>query len=385
LLFSYGDIRKINYFIDQKEDEKERKIAKFHLDALIRFAESYNCRRVQLLNYFGEKYDEENCGMCDNCSIEQKDFTDVTVEAQKFLSCIKRTGEIFGTMHIIDVLRGSNSQKVIAKNHHLLSTYGIGKELSKEQWLNLSKQFIQKNLITKDIEFGSLKITGAGYEVLKGKRTVTGKLKADKPVFAAKPESNLKYNKELFENLRAKRKEIADSLHIPPYAIFPDRTLIEMAAFLPQNNKELLELHGVGRVKLNKYGSRFLKIILHYCRSKEIGRRYIDDSPLMQKRKYELVAEAYNSGVTVEKILTDFSMKFESLIRHLKKYIDEKGKVKPERLLAYIEADKSQQSKVFRLFEKSGTELLRPIYDAMNGTVSYRDLHILRFYYDCKK
>ncbi len=392
LLFGYGDIRKINYFIDQKEDEKERQIAKLHLDALIRFAESYNCRRIQLLNYFGEKYNKENCGMCDNCSVEQKDLTDVTVEAQKFLSCIKRTGELYGAMHIVDVLRGSKSQKVIDKNHHQLSTYGIGKDLSKQQWLTLAQQFIQKNLIIKDLEFGSLKITDAGYEVLKGLRTVSGKLQTEQPDFAEQPVSDLKFDKELFEMLRKKRKEIADSLGIPPYAIFPDKTLIEMATYLPQNGDELLGIHGIGRVKMNKYGYRFLKIIHSYCQQKGIEGRFVKhrrkrhrhDSSLMKKRKYELVAEAYNSGVPVEEILSEYKMKFERLIVHLRKYKNEKGNINPDKLLSYIEAGKSKQSKVLELFEKLGTEFLRPVFEAMNEEVSFKDLHILRFYFECK-
>ena len=149
LLFNYGDIRKINYFIDQKAD-KERRIAKLHLDALVNYAESYNCRRIPLLNYFGEAYNEHNCGMCDNCNSVVKDFVDITIEAQKFMSCIKRTGEIFGAGHVIDVLRGSQNKKILNRGHQNLSTFGIGKDLSKEQWSSISRQLLQKNLITKD-------------------------------------------------------------------------------------------------------------------------------------------------------------------------------------------------------------------------------------------
>jgi len=156
--------RKINYFIDQKED-KEKRIAKLHLDALVRYAETYECRRIPLLNYFGERYSQDSCSMCDNCNAEVPELIDVTVRAQQFLSCIKRTGEIFGAVHIVDVLRGSKSNKVMAKNHDSLSTYGIGADLSKEQWISLSRQFMQKNLIEKDLEFGSLKVTGKGSEV----------------------------------------------------------------------------------------------------------------------------------------------------------------------------------------------------------------------------
>ena len=388
LLFGYGDIRKINYFIDQKED-KERRIAKAHLDSLIRFAEDYFCRRIPLLNYFGEKYDKNNCGMCDNCNREVKDLTDITIEAQKFLSCIKRTGEYFGAMHIVDILLGSKNQKVIAKNHHLLSTYGIGADLSKKQWLNLSRQFIQKNLITKDLEFGSLKITAEGYEVLKGNKTITGKLEADVVKFIPKPEIDLDYDENLFELLKAKRKQLADRSNIPPYVVFPDKTLIEMAAYYPKSLSEMMKIHGVGRVKFSKFGDEFLTIIQRYCKQKNITTKF--DKPARgrrernrsgKKHKYQKIGEAYISGKPVDEIMTEFDLKIETLLRNLKKYNDRTHSVNPKRLLPFVETEKKYQSAVLKLFNRFGTEYLRPVYDAMNETVSYKDLHILRLYYE---
>ena len=131
LLFGYGDIQKIKYFMDQKE-EQERRVAQIHLNALISFAETELCRRIPLLNYFGEKYNASTCDMCDNCLAEEKELVDITVPAQMFFSCIIRTGNMFGANHIIDVLRGSQAQKILDFKHHQLSTYGIGKDYSKE-------------------------------------------------------------------------------------------------------------------------------------------------------------------------------------------------------------------------------------------------------------
>jgi ATP-dependent DNA helicase RecQ len=390
LLFGYGDIRKINYFIDQKED-KERRIAKAHLESLIRFAEDYRCRRIPLLNYFGEKYNKENCGMCDNCNREAKDLTDVTIEAQKFLSCIKRTGEFFGAMHIVDVLLGSKNQKVVAKNHHHLSTYGIGSDLSKKHWLNLSRQFIQKNLITKDMEFGSLKITDVGYEVLKGNRTVTGKLEADVVKFIPKPEMDLDYDENLFDLLKEKRKILADRSYIPPYVVFPDKTLIEMAAYYPQSENEMLKIHGVGRIKFNKFGVNFLILIKRYCKKKNItkkfdkpGRRRGERTHSKKPRKFQKIGDEYISGKSVTEIMDEFDLKIETLLRNLKKYNDETRIVDPKRLLPFVETEKKYQSAVLKLFGRFGTEYLKTVYDAMNETVSYKDLHILRLYYEWK-
>jgi len=384
LLFGYGDIRKINYFIEQKE-EKERRIAKMHLDALVRYAESYDCRRIPLLNYFGEKYSHENCGMCDNCSAEAKDLIDVTVRAQQFLSCIKRTGEIFGAVHITDVLRGSKTKRVIERNHNSLSTYGIGVDLSKEQWISLSRQFIQKNIIEKDPEFGSLRVTGKGYEVLKGKRNVMGKLEAEEVKFTARAETDLHYDKNLFEILRAKRKEIADKLGIPPYVIFPDKTLIEMAAYFPQTVNQLFKIHGVGKVKFERYGKKFLNIITDYCVKNGISsitkpgrQRNSRITKAGKTRRYIVVSEAYQSGRKVEDILNEFNFKLGTFLSHLGRYVKEGNKLNTDDLLPLLEIDSTQQKIVLNLFNELGTDLLRPVFDELDGKVSYNDLQIMR-------
>jgi len=384
LLFSYGDIRKINYFIDQKEDSKKR-IAKLHLDALVRYVETYECRRILLLTYFGERYSQDNCSMCDNCNADAEDLIDVTVKAQQFLSCIKRTGEIFGAVHITDVLRGSKSNKLMAKNHDSLSTYGIGADLSKEQWISLSRQFIQKNLIEKDLEFGSLKVTEKGSEVLKSKRNVTGKLEAEEIKITARTVTDIRYDKNLFEILRAKRKEIADNLGIPPYVIFPDKTLIEMAAYFPQTINELLTIHGVGKVKFDRYGEKFLIIITDYCRKNHISsitktRKQPDSrrTKVGKTRRYILVAEAYQSGRQVEDILNEFNFKPGTFLSHLNRYLREGNRVNTDGLLPLLEIDSRQRKIVLNMFDELGTDLLRPVYDELDGKVSYNDLQIIR-------
>jgi len=173
LMFSYADIHKVNYIISQKE-EREQRIARIHLNSILQFVESDMCRRKPLLDYFGEKYAGINCEMCDNCMDDKKNSVDITIPAQKFLSCVKRTGEIFGAGHIIDVLRGSKSKKIFKFGHQKVSTYGIGNDLSKKQWFQLSRQFIQKGLMLQDMEFGGLKLTPGAYEVFRGNETVFG-------------------------------------------------------------------------------------------------------------------------------------------------------------------------------------------------------------------
>lgn len=383
LLFGYGDINKINYFIDQKED-KERRIAKIHLNALIHYAESYNCRRIPLLNYFGEKYYEEKCGMCDNCEKEEKDLTDVTIEAQKFLSCIKRTGEIFGVMHIIEVLRGSKSQKVLNKNHHTLSTYGIGKDIEKEQWLSLCQQFIQKNLIQKDYEFGSLKITDLGIEVLKGNLKVKGKLVIEDFTYKVKETASIDFDKTLFELLKLKRKEIADKMHVPPYVIFPDKTLIEMATHLPKTEYALVGIHGIGDYKLKRYGLKFLEVIINYTGRKNIEKKIIvkrKNNTSANTKRYIEIGGLYNSCNSFEELESKLNLKRNTIISHITTFVREGNKINTNKLISLLKANKENQQKAIISFKENGADYLSSIYEELNQTVSYDDLHILRICY----
>ncbi|MCF8143522.1 MAG: DNA helicase RecQ [Deltaproteobacteria bacterium] len=267
LLFSYGDIQKVKHFIDQKPDHEQR-IANIHLNAFLGFIETEACRRIPLLDYFGEAYPIKNCGACDNCLTDEKDLTDITIAAQKFLSCVKRTGERFGAGHIIDVLRGSQAKRVLGLRHHQLSTYGIGTEHSKKEWYYLSRQFIQKKLLNQDMEFGGLSLTENAWKVMKGREKVLGRLAEPRP----DPEVQAAgaYDRALFDILRKERKRLADSANVPPYVIFPDRTLMEMATFFPQSEMRLMDIHGVGAAKQKTYGPLFLDMIRDYCKPRGI-------------------------------------------------------------------------------------------------------------------
>ena len=272
MLFGYGDVRNVRYFIRQKTGP-EQVIANILLDTILGYAETELCRRVPLLEYFGEKPDRAACGMCDNCKIEKKDLSDITIPAQMFLSCVKRTGECFGAGHVVDILRGSKSIKVLKFEHNRLSTYGIGKEHSAKQWRHLARQFIRKGLMIQDLEHGALKLTHKAWEVLRGKEAVLGLLEKEAADLAPRAEAPGQYDPGLFELLRKKRKEIADRMNFPPYTVFHDRTLKEMAAHLPQTRDGLSRIHGIGAAKLEKYGDVVLDIIRQYCRVHKIAER----------------------------------------------------------------------------------------------------------------
>ncbi|MBL7213011.1 MAG: DNA helicase RecQ [Desulfobacteraceae bacterium] len=307
LLFSYGDIQKIKHFINQKE-EHEQRVASIHLNALLGFMETETCRRIPLLNYFGEAYSKENCGMCDNCLIEEKDLEDITIAAQKFVSCAKRTGERFGAGHIIDVLRGSKAKKVLKFGHQHLSTYGIGEEFSKRQWFHLSRQFIQKRILVQDMEFGNLKLTKKAWKILRGEESVLGRLEEERVERDTERASEKEYDRDLFEILRKERKRLADMSGVPPYVIFSDKSLIEMATYFPQSKESVLDIHGVGAVKQERYGSIFLSILQEYCgihgieeREKVIKKKPTGTAGSIRKRgPVEAVEKHYSADSSVD-------------------------------------------------------------------------------------
>ncbi len=269
LLLGYGDIGKVQYLIDQKYSAEERRIAKIHLSTMVQYAESRSCRRLPLLSYFEETI-TENCNTCDNClSGKDQEAMDLTIEAQKFISCIIRTGELFGMAHIIDVLRGSQAAKVLDNKHDKVSTYGIGKEHPKRAWQQLGRQLIQQGFIVQDQQYGSLKLTARSWEILKSEIIFKGHMDLkDKSPGKKKKEynyDNADYDRRLFAILKEKRKEIADAINMPPYIVFPDKSLIQMSDIKPATLLEMKSIHGVGEKKFNAYGEIFFNIIVEYC------------------------------------------------------------------------------------------------------------------------
>lgn len=270
LLYSYGDIHKVKFMIGRMNASRQR-TANLLLTTLLRYVETDVCRRRVLLDYFGERYEQETCGMCDNCLAAKKELEDLSVAAQKLLSCVKRTNESFGVEHIIDVLRGSKAQKVLRRGHHKLSTYAIGLEYSKQQWRHLARQLLHKGFMSQDMEYGGLQLTPKAWAIFRGQTSFHGFLPAENPIpeeakkkTSSEAEST-RHDPLLFELLRKKRKQLGDEAQVPPFVIFSDRTLTEMAARMPRSKESLLQIHGVGQVKEKRYGAVFLDIIRRYC------------------------------------------------------------------------------------------------------------------------
>ncbi len=402
LLFSYADVQKIKYFIDQK-DLHEKRVAHNHLNALLRYAETEACRRIPLLNYFGEDYSVDICNMCDNCLADNKEKVDISVEAQKFLSCVKRTGEMFGSAHLINVLRGSKAQKVMKFSHHKLSTYGVGQEYSKKQWQQLSRQFLHQGLVAQDMEYGSLRLTAKGWDVLKGKLKIWGHLDPQDPMIpdVAEPAKlvDLDYDRELFEILRRTRKQLADDAGVPPFVIFADKTLVELATFFPQSSENFLDMHGIGKVKAEKYGTQFMQVIGSYCRDKQIQERHKHAPPKVSvqsdpevampakeaKPRFISVGEMFNAGRSIREIMDAFGIQQTTVIGHLVRYVREGFALAGANILQASSLPDDQLERVIDAFDQCGNEYLKPAFDFLNGSVHYDELAILRLYHLSQK
>ena len=386
LLYSYSDVAKLNYFIDQKIGT-EKRVAIEHLNAIVRYAEDeITCRRKPLLNYFGETVSAETCSNCDNCTSAPTPLTDITIYAQKFLSCVKRADEKFGAGHIADILLGSENEKVLRWEHNKLSTYGIGAELTKKQWMHIARQLSTMGYLKQEGEYHTLSLTTKALEALRKRSTVMGVVQEAERVkkTSKKSKVEIEYNDALFALLRQKRKELADEAGVPPYVIFSDKTLVEMAAFYPQSITSLMTISGVGQVKLRQYGESFLEVIRSYCEKHGLGEnpkenpREKSDS----SRRYVLVAEAYNAGETIQNLMERYRVTVGTILEHLTRYLAAGNKLRTgDDLEALTSVTPEQKQAAFAAFDELSPTFLKPVYDRLNGTLNYDDLKILRLLY----
>jgi ATP-dependent DNA helicase RecQ len=275
LLYSPGDVAKQTAFIAEKTDLEEQRIAREQLQQISHYADSSECRRAGLLGYFGEVYPQANCGTCDNC-LSPRSTWDGTVAAQKFLSCVfrirQKSGFGTGFNHVIAVLTGSESEKVIQWGHDKLSTYGIGADLSRNEWASIGRELVRLGYLRQTSEqFSVLEMTPDGMAALKDRRSIT----LTKPMERSRPKAervgDIDCDELLFEKLRILRKSQADSLGVPPYIVFGDNSLRLMARELPTTDEEFLTISGVGERKLRDYGEAFLTEIREHLRNNPRG------------------------------------------------------------------------------------------------------------------
>jgi len=269
MVYGLQDVIKLRQMLESSQgNDHFKRVERQKLDAMLGLCEVTSCRRQVLLRYFGDEL-EQPCGNCDTC-LNPPETWDGTVAVQKALSCVFRTGQRFGVTYLIDVLRGSENERILQSGHHQVSTYGIGTELSANEWKSVFRQLVANGYLRADPEgYGALQLTEQCRPLLKGKQAI--ELRKD-PVIkktagratgsrTSAPVKDQITDQAGWEALRACRKELADKQGVPPYVIFHDTTLFGMLERKPRTLDELAEVSGVGAAKLEKYGEIFLDTI----------------------------------------------------------------------------------------------------------------------------
>ena len=342
LFFSWGDVVKMKKFAEVEKNEVQTKIMLKKLNQMGEFGDLKTCRRKYLLNYFSEET-KDICGSCDNCNTKYERF-DGTIIAQKALSAVKRLDQRWGTTYVIDFLRGSKSEKIRGE-HKEIKTYGVGADISKDNWFDYIKDLIAQGYLKQtDGEYPVLILTDKSEPVLKGLEKVDlikVKIKAEKKASLVS-EGEHEYLNDLLEDLKQVRNGLAKNENVPAYVIFADTTLVELATYLPQNEEEMRKISGVGDLKLEKYGTVFLKEIKKYCAEKNLKSRIELKTPKRERKNnsrpkrdangddtYSISLSMFKEGQTITEIAEARGLTISTIETHLIRFMAT-GEIKVE-------------------------------------------------------
>ena len=330
LLFGAQDVVTARRLIDNNGNAEQQRIEVHKLNAMVALAESVTCRRRVLLNYFGERL-EQDCGNCDVCLDPPEQF-DATETARKALSCVYRVGQRFGIAHVVAVLRGADNERIRSLQHDRLSTYGIGSDRSEQEWTSILRQLIHHGLLLQDIaNYSVLKLTDAARPLLRDETSLQlarPRIREQLQKKRSKVTVNLSSCDEaLFEELRNLRKQLADTQGVPPYIVFGDATLVQMARDKPVDEQELLAITGVGQHKLEKYGHDFLDAIAAYCVVN--GETATHLSPALRD-----TWQAYREGLDLDAIASRRGLSLQEAARQLLTLMEAGQPVESEQLIA---------------------------------------------------
>ncbi len=407
LLYSYGDKVKQDFFIDRVEDEGERRAAQQKLGKVIDFCQLNSCRRRYLLEYFGDATAAPECDACDNCLADMEEF-DATQIAKKIITAVIRTGQRFGIGYVAQVLRGSNDKRVVGNGHHELGVHGIAADYSAAEIRDIASLLVDRELLYKNsAEYATLGATRAGWEFARGDDALT--LSRPRRAEEAAPAAPVAprragvrdappdFDAGLFGELRALRTRLAAEHGVPPYVVFGDVTLQQMAHYFPQSRESLSGIHGVGAMKLEQYGDDFLDAIRAYAMPRGLGdrthqtalgsgRRQIlgggerrqSGGATRQASTYEQTRLLLAQGLTIGQAAERRGLTTMTITNHIDRLVAEGAAIDltphmpPDDVVRAIAAE----------FRKAGgmDAALRPIKDALGDGVSYDEIRVVRAY-----
>jgi ATP-dependent DNA helicase RecQ len=382
LFYSAADAIKQQYFIRQIENDAERRNAYQKLEQMVEYCELATCRRSHLLAYFGENYNQERCGGCDICFSPQENF-DATIISQKIMSAIIRTEQRFGMNYIIDVLVGARNKKILERNHHELSVYGIVEDFSKEDLRSIVSQLVFKKLIVKSgDEYPTLELSPRGNEFLKQRQKIhLPKFKSIPQLSQPNEAAEAGYDRELFEQLRRWRKELADEQGVPPFVVFGDLALRQMAAYLPQSEENFSRISGVGQEKLKRYGKIFTEAIQIYAQENNLSEKEVPvkRSARPQRRlgsTYRETRELIRQKMSLEKMASVRGLAAGTIAGHIEKLVNSGETLDIDHLRPLSE----RFEKIKAAFQQSGGTALSPVLEMLGEPFSYAELKIARLF-----
>jgi ATP-dependent DNA helicase RecQ len=383
LLFSASDVAKQLHFIDEKS-ESEARIARTQLQQMVHYAETRECRRVTLLRYFGEEYTKPSCEGCDNCLTPRETF-DGTIPAQKFLSCVHRihakSGFGFGLNHIVDVLRGADTEAIRQRSHNELSTYGIGRELKRDAWQAIGRELLRLGLIEcAPGKFATLSLTPAGRDALRHRTPITLTKQIEVIARDQKPRAGaIECDEALFEHLRGLRRKLADERNVPAYVIFSDVSLREMARNYPTTATEFRRIAGVGEQKLKDFAEAFLSEIKNYLAanprrtlSSGLDRVRLPHRSRLNDSQRETLRR-FRSGESVNDISRARGFMRSTIYDHLEAAIKSGESLEPDRFFTA-----AQREEIASAFRKVAGGKLADLRSLLDGKYDYGELRIFR-------
>jgi ATP-dependent DNA helicase RecQ len=354
---------------ESNANETQKRIEYNRLDAMLALCEQVHCRRQALLGYFGDTL-EKPCGNCDTC-LEPVETWDGTLAAQQALSCIHRTDQRFGVAYLVDVLLGKSTERITRFGHHLQSTFGIGKQLDEKQWHSVFRQLVARGLVAVDFEnFGSLRLTEACRPILRGEQQLMLRKDLSEKIERSKlgktAHKNKSTNSLLWDALRNKRRELAELQDVPPYVIFHDASLMAMMESKPATLAKMSLLPGVGKRKLELYGTQFLAVIREY------GETYSTISDTASES-----LDLFRLGFSIPQIAQKRSLKETTIYAHLVQYL-EQGQLRLTDVVELPEQEIKRIEEIIINLPDDKKNALKPVYETFAGNYSYEILRCVR-------
>ncbi len=392
ILFGWGDVHTVKYLIGQKTDPDEQRIAQQQLNQIINYAESSVCRRKIQLGYFGETFNTP-CNNCDNC-INPAPIEDWTVEAQKFLSCVYRCDQRFGMNHIIDVLRGSRKKRILELNHDQLSTHNIGAERSVDEWRTLCRALIHQGYLDETTDgYSVLKLNTNSNRVLKKQDSVeiSVSTRIEKPSAASK-DRNAELTLEesdLMSQLKTLRKRLADEQSVPPYIVFSDASLRQMAQNRPQTAEAFLKISGVGNRKLTQYGESFTQTIQNFCKENGLEERPAETAVKFTREltsksdisdTHVTTYQLYQNGLSLPDISLKRNIRLNTVNGHIAKLIEAGYEIDIDKLV-----DRERRSIIEQAIDKVGPNSLRDIREVTGEIYDYQEITLVRAAWEARQ